>query len=714
MGVEEQGAYSRGDISHLLFVTAKPGIQALWFVLVFSTLVYSAVRHASTEWWAVAVMLSSFLVVMIGNHFFPFDSYRPLGFFGLMCASLVLIWSLVYLTGNSQSLMGFLFFSVPIFAAAYYGYLGTALVTAMTAVARCVPFFSGNVTSIEILSIALTITAYFIVGFLACYVVYGEKLYARESSEYRRLLELSRDREREASAVYDLSRRFSYTLDLDTILKTVAALARKMLSSEGALVFLSEEGRMVLKASLGALPFTDLSAVSLPIHENWIHELSMGKDTIAEKVSLSWLPLTPGSAAQRHNLAAVPLLTGGEVTGYLICFSPAPRKFRESHLEILSTLAAQASTAVEKADLYSRTVADKSKVETILSALRDGLLVTDSNGVLVQLNPVSRALFDLEDDAIGRNIIKSIGPAIESTDFGDMSAADALETALDGRPVFGEIRLKGQTGATLQANFIPLKGRIGEIAGVVLFLHDITELKHIDEMKSNFVSNVSHELRTPLTSISGFVSLLLAGRAGSLTMQQEKYLTVVKQQTQNLTKLIENLLDLSRLRAKGVDTVREPVDISDVVEAATRHLRVAALEKDISMEVTVPSDLPPAASETGRMTQVVTNILENALKFSPPGQAVKVSAHLNGELVQVQIQDNGPGIPTSDQPQIFDRFFQAHPAGSSDQGGFGLGLAICKELIEQNGGNIWVESEPGSGSTFYFTVPAHLEPGAGY
>lgn len=702
-----KGGAPKGDISHLLFVTARPGIQMLWAVLTAATLIYSLARSGPKNPWMIALLVGSFVVVFLGNHFFPFEEYHPYYFFLLMCACQVLISSLVYLTGNRTSLLGFLFFTVPIFAAAYYGYPGTFLVTCFTAAARFIPFMKGNISSLEAMSLALTAAAYFITGLLACYVVEGEKLYARESLEFRRLLEISRDREREISDIYNLSRKFSYTLDLDTILKTTAALARKTHPSGGSLVFLVEDGRPALKAALGTLPFSDLRLVRPPENDKWFAKLAGGNNVIAENVSLDWLPLPPRAAGQRSDVAAVPLFVGGDVSGYLMCFSPAPRAFRESHLDTLSTLASQAAVAVEKAHLYSRTLADKTKVETILSALRDGLIVTDAEGVLVQSNPVADRMLNFDGSAVGKKLLPLLESSIVQAEIGDYKTGEALEAALGGKAIFGEVTICGEPRVTLQSHFIPLKDHLGAVAGAVLFLHDITELKRVDEMKSNFVSNVSHELRTPLTSISGFVSLLLAGRAGGLTASQEKYLSIVKKETANLTKLIEDILDLSRLRSQGKVIGNEKVNIAEVVDSSFNHLKSAAREKRIDVELKVPEDLPPASADPARVGQVVTNILENAIRFTPGGGRVEIAAEQNGPVVQVQVSDNGVGIPPSAIPHIFDRFFRARSGDSEDKGGFGLGLAISREIVESQGGNIWVESEPGRGSTFYFTVPLY-------
>jgi two-component system phosphate regulon sensor histidine kinase PhoR len=705
----EQGYRARGDISHLLFVTARPGIQLLWTILVVATLAYTLARSGPKQPGVVALMMATFVLVILGNHFFPFDEYRPVLFFFLMAASLTLTGSIVFLTGNRDSLLAFLFFAVPIFASAYYGYPGTLLMSLLTGVARYVPFMSGHVTGLQQLSLALSAATYVFIGMMSCYVVEGEKMYARESNEYRHLLELSRHKERDISRIYNLSRRFSYTLDLDTILKTTAALARQMLASEGALVFLLEKSRPVLKAALGILPFSDMASVAPPDGSAWMKKLAGGETVIEEKVALEWLPLPPESTGRKHNFAAVPLFTGGDVTGYLMCFSPAARPFRESNLEILSTIASQAAVAVEKAQLYAETLDDKTKVETILSALRDGLALTDAQGMLVDTNPVAARMLTFDSTMPGTRLTEVLSRVVEDSDLGHLTINEAVEAALEGRTVFGEMTLAGETRMTVQSHFIPLRDQLSRVSGVVLFLHDITELKRVDELKSNFVTNVSHELRTPLTSISGFVSLLLAGRAGQLTANQEKYLDVVKEQAGTLTKMIEDLLDLSRLQARRTTVGSQKADVRQLASAAVKQLAKAAKDGSVEVRLNIRDDLPGVDGDAVRLSQVLVNIIGNAIKFTDPGGLVEVGALFNGSFVQVKVSDTGSGISPSAIPHIFDRFFQAHPGEKTDKGGFGLGLAISREIVELHGGRIWAESDPGRGSTFYFTLPVFVE-----
>jgi signal transduction histidine kinase len=298
---------------------------------------------------------------------------------------------------------------------------------------------------------------------------------------------------------------------------------------------------------------------------------------------------------------------------------------------------------------------------------------------------------------------------VATADFGDYRLEDALEAALGGHTISGEITFSGDDGITAQAHFIPLKDEPAGVSGMVLFLHDITELKWLDAMKSNFVSNVSHQLRTPLTSISGYVDLLIAGRAGTLTAKQEKYLSVVKEQAINLTKMIEDLLDLSRLKSAGERTSPEKTNIAKAIDESIKRLEDQARQKDIKVEVRFSTNVPPAAVNHARVTQIIANILENAIKFTPPGGLVEISALKNEPYIQVQVTDNGIGIPPTVLPLIFNRFFQAQTGEAGESSGFGLGLAISREIVDLYGGSIWAESEPGKGSTFFFTIPIFSE-----
>ncbi len=710
--VQESGDSGRttytGEISKLLFVTARPGMELFWAILFGATFFYAVIAVRPLNYFMLTLLLVSYAASALGLMYFPYERWRPVLFFGLLVVFLAFFVSIVFFTGGRGSIMAFLFVIVPLIAAHYYSYEGTFLVALTTTVAWSMFFWAYGVTGIQWLSFSLYVVAFFVSGLVICYVVEGENVYAKEWLEYRRLLEEARRREREMRLMYELSRRFSYALEMDSILDTTASLAKSLLSSEGALVFLMEGGRPVLRATAGRGLSADLSTCEPPADEPWLEKVLAGSPTAVHGVSVDWLPASYRPAGKIYNLACVPLFIGADVAGMLVVLSPSSHDLGNEQLELLSTLAGQSAMAVDKSRLYSKTLEDKAKDETILSSIRDGLLVTDSRGVLVQLNPVARMMLSLGQEAEGRELLSVLEPCIVACELGTNTMETAMTSALEGTVVFGELSLRGEGNVTVQSHFIPLADRASGVSGMVLFLHDITELKRLDQMKSNFASNVSHELRTPLTSITGYVSLLLAGRAGGLTSQQEEFLKVVKEQSSKLAGLIEDLLDFSRTREVSREKL-EPVDIVATINTAVESLQHSADEKDIDLHMVTPAELPPVAGQPSRLERVASNIIGNAIKFSEVGGLVEIGVSSIGDNVQISVSDRGIGIPASDLPHVFDRFFQAR-TGAGSSGGFGLGLAICREIVESVGGTIRAESEEGRGSTFYVTVPVFERP----
>jgi signal transduction histidine kinase len=249
------------------------------------------------------------------------------------------------------------------------------------------------------------------------------------------------------------------------------------------------------------------------------------------------------------------------------------------------------------------------------------------------------------------------------------------------------------------------------------FLHlakDITEkkryeqrLKELDTMKSEFVSSVSHELRTPLTAIKGSVDNMLDGLTGLLNDKQVRYLARIKSNTDRLSRLINDLLDLSTLEAGKITLKPADVRLGELARDIAATLRPVAAQRLISLEVSSPNGGVTAWADRDKVTQIFMNLIGNALKFTPSHGKVTVAVERNGDAwVRVSISDTGPGIPFNEVQKIFNRFYQIGNAGKEKTKGTGLGLSISKSLVEIHGGKIWVESEIGKGSTFSFTLPA--------
>ena len=248
-----------------------------------------------------------------------------------------------------------------------------------------------------------------------------------------------------------------------------------------------------------------------------------------------------------------------------------------------------------------------------------------------------------------------------------------------------------------------------EYLGSVSLIRDITRDVEVDRLKSEFVTMVSHELRTPITPIKGYADMLLMGAAGGLAPQQTKFVEVIRSNADRLNLLVNDLLDISRIEAGRVEVALQPVNVREIIASVMDTLRVRAAEtgKTLTLQTDLADDLPPARGDYNRVTQVIMNLAENAFNYTPPAGTVTLRARVDaGRDLIVEVSDTGVGIPLDIQPRLFDRFFRGENALVMATAGTGLGLSIAKQLMEMQGGRIWLQqSEPERGSTFAIALP---------
>ncbi|HHQ0291542.1 TPA: two-component system histidine kinase PnpS [Listeria innocua] len=257
----------------------------------------------------------------------------------------------------------------------------------------------------------------------------------------------------------------------------------------------------------------------------------------------------------------------------------------------------------------------------------------------------------------------------------------------------------------LDASVSPILAENGEITGIILLLHDITQIRHLENVRSEFVTNVSHELKTPVTALKGFAETLLDGAMYD-EMLLKKFLTIIKEESDRLHRLIMDILALSRIEQNPVAENIEPVDVDEVIEQSSRTIFEMATEKNI--QVSVPEKtIPPIIIETDRdkLQQILINLLSNAINYTPVDGKVEVKLINQEAEVIIEVTDNGIGIPAKDIDRVFERFYRVDKARSRHSGGTGLGLSIVKHLVENCGGRIEVESQEEVGSTFRVTLP---------
>jgi signal transduction histidine kinase len=326
----------------------------------------------------------------------------------------------------------------------------------------------------------------------------------------------------------------------------------------------------------------------------------------------------------------------------------------------------------------------------------EGLIAFDADGVIVRANPAACTMLSADYASL-------LGSTISLSELLDKEPADELRSA-GGRAI--EIQLDRGNGIRIvMARLNTVAFEDGTLVGHTLALHDVTAEREIADMKNEFVSTVSHELRTPLTSIKGYVDLILDGDAGSINEIQREFLGIVKENSDRLVELINEMLDITRIESGRVHLKVEPINVQDAVEGAVDTFRAVLSRTGRAVDLNIEHGLPPVAADRDRVGQVLVNLISNALKYSPAGGLVAVGVARQGDFVKVLVSDQGLGLSEEDRSQMFTKFFRVDSAMTREIGGTGLGLSICKTIIELLGGEIGVESVLGEGSTFWFTLP---------
>ncbi len=356
----------------------------------------------------------------------------------------------------------------------------------------------------------------------------------------------------------------------------------------------------------------------------------------------------------------------------------------------------------------------KQRMDAVVRNLAEGLLVVDESGNVVLMNPAAEKLLGVkQSEKAGKSVTEGLGSE---------HVVSMASGTLRDKPghLSEQVQLSGQDEETkriVKASTAVIENEDGQTVGMVSVLTDITRQKELEDLKTKFVANVSHELRTPLVAIQKSLSLILGKEVGDVTPDQEKFLSIAYRNIDRLSRLINDLLDVSKLEAGQMNLKPAKFPVSGLVQHVASTVETWAKDKNVQIKTEFKPEDIELEADADRLTQVMTNLVGNAIKFTPDGGTITVEAfggiqdpELGGECVELAVRDTGIGIAPEDQKKIFDKFVQVsvhQPAGVSSTG---LGLTITKEIVDLHGGRIWVESEPGQGSRFVFRIPCVYHP----
>ena len=526
----------------------------------------------------------------------------------------------------------------------------------------------------------------------------------------------------------------SASLDLDRALNRTLALLNDAIGAEQGTIMLRsvEDNLLHYRAGYGYLTERiggEGRGFKLKIGEGlagWVvenRESALISDLLED---VRWLR-NPASSRDHRSAIVTPLLVAEDVIGVLMVFHRKPGYFSAEILNVVKAIAGQVAVAINNAHLYElirdqaerlgsmlrREQEDASRSQAILEAVADGVLVTGVSNRISFLNRSAEQILDLETGrVVGQPLdvfVGLFGKAAGSW-MQTIHAWSEDPSSYDGETFAEQLDL--QNGRIVLVHLAPVILQ-NDFLGTVSIFRDITHEVEVDRLKSEFVATVSHELRTPMTSIRGYTDVLLMGAAGALNENQAHFLKIIKNNTERLNILVNDLLDISRIEAGRVTLSPQPLDLRELAEDVIEDVLRRSQEenKPMALSLNAPKKLPLVYGDMERVRQILANLVFNAYHYTAENGTIKVQIEPSngGGEIQVDVEDNGVGISVEDQDRVFQRFYRGeHPLVLSTPG-TGLGLSIVKQLVEMHNGRIWMKSSgiPGEGSKFSFTLPVH-------
>jgi PAS domain S-box-containing protein len=530
-----------------------------------------------------------------------------------------------------------------------------------------------------------------------------------------RLYSAEQRRVKESRVLLDIAAAVGSTLDLTEILKFISRRTAEVCQVHRCSIFLLDAQRQ------SALPLMSQLASGETDEELWkrfryqtyVQQLDQSpifraviRDRQPLVLGASELEALPGAWVAPFTISSVlivPLIARDQVIGAMALDQVEPgKRFSDEQINLAMTLGSQTAAAIENARLHEQTIKEKARAEAILQETFSGIVVVDERLRIVSMNPGAELITGyLAEEVVGRRVDTVFGLEMGGP---DSPLTCAFETGADVLPLETMLTVRhGSKDVLLGVTPLPAGNQPSKQC--LLSFTDVTKLKEVDRLRSSIVANVSHELRTPLASIKAYTELLLVGADEDDGKLRQEWLAVISQETDRVTALVSDMLNLARLESEHVELVKEPLDLAALIADVVASFRVQLERRNLVLALTVQPDLPKLLADRGLIEILVRNLVDNAVKFSQEGGHVRVMAWHGDDHVSFLVEDDGMGIPEDALPQLFTKFFRVPSTDAAAVQGTGLGLALAKEAAAVHGGRIEVKSTLGQGSQFTVILP---------
>lgn len=504
-------------------------------------------------------------------------------------------------------------------------------------------------------------------------------------------------RVRQRDYLLEIARAITQELELDKLLTRILRISIEMLAGQAGLIALKETGGWRVVAAHGIAP-AFLSYLEPLLAEEKVSEYDI------EELNRMLKELTYTASMGLLNGVGLPLVTHGQVIGVIFIFRNYPDLFSSNDKSLLRSFADQAAIAVYNAQLYGQISYEKQRLDALLDSAADGILVLTADHVIERCNTAFEKLYGVQRTEIqGRSHGEIIcwesdpqGMTLKDAEVGGWPLTSNAYLYVEGNLTRTEL-----PALPVGVTYAPLLSLEGTLRNIIVSVRDITHFRTAEEIKSTFISIVSHELRTPVALIKGYVSTLRREDAKWDRAVVKDSLAVIEEEADRLSKMIDDLLDASRLQAGGLSLNRADVLLPSLVERLAERFRTQSKKHEIVVDF--PEKFPIILADETRLDQVIANLISNAIKYSPAGE-IHILGQARPDQVIVCVSDQGPGIDQKDMPHIFDRFYRSPDAVKQTKGA-GLGLYLARAIIEAHGGRIWVDSQNEGGARICFSLP---------
>ncbi len=510
-------------------------------------------------------------------------------------------------------------------------------------------------------------------------------------------------RVRQRDYLLEIARSMTQELNLDKLLPRILRLSAEMLAGQAGVVVLRDQtGQWKVTASHGISPsflaYLDPLLAQVPDHEDparfELPEISRILQGVARNASLG---LMTG--------IGLPLIASQKVIGVIFVFRSYAGRFSNEDLRLLQSFADQAAIAVYNAQLYRQSLVQQQRMYAILDSAADGMLILTPDHRIERTNPAFATLYGQPALVIQKALHEEIiawerrpsGLTLEQAEAGGWPLTPNATLYVEG-----DLKRPNSIPVPVGITYAPLISPEGQLLNIIVVVRDITRFREAEELKSTFISVVSHELKTPVALIKGYVSTLRRDDAEWEREFVDESLQVIEEEADRLTEMIENLLDASRLQAGGLSLTLSDISIKTLCLRLAERFRTQITHHAI--EVDFPDDFPYVLADETRIGQVISNLISNAIKYSPEGGEIRITGQARPDQVILCVSDQGPGIASQDVPYIFDRFYRADREAKTTKGA-GLGLYLARAVVEAHGGRTWVDSRPGEGARICFSLP---------